>query len=294
MLMLRTLWTPRVVFRVVTVCAVASVYGVADVRGAQDPSFLEVMRRVHEFVVGYEDDLSTLVAEEHYEQQVLDEDGIIEQRRILASDYWVFQILPEESWFAVRDVYEVDGQSVRERTDRLPEPFRLAPGEDAFERALAIGNESARFNIGDVVRTINVPTFALAFLRPNSRERMHFVKLGEGHHVDGVSTWVIGYREVLDGGRTFITTPDGTNLLTRGRFWIDPTSGRVVQSELITGDGRIGRTARITVRYQPNAGVGLWVPVEMKEVYESTDPGRRFPLVVGTATYANHQNITPK
>lgn len=181
---------------------------------------------------------------------------------------------------------------MRERTQR-PEPVRLAPGEDAFKRALEIANESARFNIGDVVRTMNVPTFALAFLRPSSRERIHFVKIGE-ESVDDLWTWVIGYREVMDDGPTFITTPDGTNLLTRGRFWIDPTNGRVIQSELITGDGRIGMTATITVRYEPSAAVGQWVPVEMEEVYDSGDPGRRFHLVTGTATYANHRNFTPK
>ena len=251
------------------------------------------MDRVHRFVVEYEDDLATLVTEENYEQEVLDADGEVEQRRILASDYWVFQLLPEESWFAVRDVYEVDGQPVRERAQRVFEPPRLAPGEDAFERAIAIANESARFNIGDIVRTMNVPTFALAFLRPNFRARMDFVKLGE-EHLNGLSTWVIGYLEVMDGGPTFITTPDDTNLRSRGRFWIDPVNGRVVQSELITGDARIGRTARITVRYEPSTDLGLWVPVKMNEVYESTDPRRGFPLVLGTATYTNHQTITPK
>ena len=37
------------------------------------------MRRAHGFVVEYEDDLSMVVAEEHYEQRVLNEDGDLEQ-----------------------------------------------------------------------------------------------------------------------------------------------------------------------------------------------------------------------
>ena len=46
-------------------------------------------------------------------------------------------------------------------------------------------------------------------------------------------TWVVGYREVPVDGASFIETQDGDDLLTRGRFWIDPTNGRVVRSELI-------------------------------------------------------------
>ena len=87
MFILRILGTPRVVCRVAVVCAVTSLFGGVSLRGTQDLSFAEVMRRVHGSVVEYEDDLSTLVAEEHYEQQVLDENGDVEQRRILASDY---------------------------------------------------------------------------------------------------------------------------------------------------------------------------------------------------------------
>jgi hypothetical protein len=280
-------WTSRGLLRALAIVAIAA-SGRTNVH-VQGLLLADVMRKVHGFVVEYEDyDLSTIVAKEHYEQVVLDDSGGGEQRRVLTSDYWVFQLPPEESWFAIRDVYEVDGQPVRERRDRLQQTFRLEPSEDAFERAMEIAKESARFNIGDVVRTMNVPTFALAFLRPSNRERMHFVKLGE-ESLDGISTWVIGYREIDDGGPTFITTPDGDNLLTRGRFWVDPVVGRVVQSELITGDGRVSRTVRITVRYRPDSARGLWLPAEMNEVYESTDTGRWLPIITGTATYSNYR-----
>ena len=246
--------------------------------------FGEVMRRTHGYVVEYEDDISHVVAVEQYEQRILDEDGDVKQRRTLASDFWVFQLPPEERWFAVRDVYEVDGVSVRERDARLPEPLSLQPGEHVVERLTKIAEENARFNIGDVFRTINVPTFALRFLRPSNRPWVSFTKLGE-EDLDGVSAWVIGYQETM--GPTIITTPEGENLLTRGRLWIAPNTGRVLRTELITGDARIGSIATITVTYQLDPTVELWVPVEMEERYESTR--NRDGVIAGTATYSDYR-----
>ena len=194
---------------------------------AQAPSFAEVMSRAHTFVVEYEDDLSTVVAEEQYEQQVLNNEGELKQERVLNSDYRVTQLLPHEFWLGVREVFEVDGRVVRERTTRPLRALRLSPGEDASERLRRIAEDNARFNIGDVVRTFNEPTFALAFLHPRNRDRMRFVQLGE-ERVGRVSTWVVGYREQPSDGTSFIETQNGDHLLTRGRFWIDPTTGRVL------------------------------------------------------------------
>jgi len=257
---------------------------------AQAPGLETVMRRAHGYVVVYEDDLSALVAEEHYEQTVLDDDGDVAQRRRLASDFRVFQIPPEEAWFAVRDVYEVDGRPVRPREDRFPIPSRLEAGHDAFERASEIAQESARYNIGDVVRTINIPTFSLIFLRPSSRHRMHFVKLGE-EDVAGLATWIVGYVERRVDGPTFIVTPEGRNLVSRGRFWIEPARGSIVRSELITGDASVDRVVRIMVQYRQDAERDLWLPADMDEVYESAGADGRV-LIRGRATYTNYRRVS--
>ena len=250
------------------------------------------MRRAHGFVVEYEDDLSMVVAEEHYEQRVLDEDGDLEEQRVLISDYRVTQLLPHEFWFGVREVFEVDGAAVAERTTPAHRALRLSPGEDTSERLTHIAEENARFNIGDVVRTFNEPTFALAFLHPRNRNRMRFVHIGE-ERVGELSTWVVGYREIPVDGTSFIETRDGNHLLTRGRFWIDPTNGRVTRSELITGDGRVERTARITVDYRLFPTLNLWLPAQMHEVYETTSAARQLPIITGTATYSNYRMLTP-
>ena len=277
--------------RVLILIGLAVVCAVADAP-AQETAFADVMRRAHAFVVGYEDDLSTVVAEEHYEQQVLSEDGDLEQQRVLVSDYRVTQLLPHEFWFGVRDVFELDGVAVRERTALARQVLRLSPGEDPSARLTQIAEQNARFNIGDVVRTVNEPTFSLMFLRPQNRDRMRFVSLGK-EKLGDLLTWVVGYREVPLDGTTFIGTEDGDNILTRGRFWIEPASGRVVQSELITGDARVERTGTITVRYRLFPIVNLWLPASMQETYEGTETRHRSPTITGTATYSNYRVLPP-
>ena len=286
-----TVSTPRGSPRLLASISIAIAIASIDLP-AQVASLADVMQRAHGFVVEYEDDLSTVVAEEHYEQRILNADGGLEEQRILVSDYRVTQLLPHEFWFGVRDVFEVDGRVVGARTTRPLRALRLSPGEDASGRFRRIADENARFNIGDVVRTFNEPTFVLSFLHPRNRDRMRFVQLGE-ERIGNVSTWVVGYREQPADGTSFIETQDGAHLLTRGRFWIDPTTGRVVRSELIAGDARIERTARITVDYRLFPTLNLWLPAQMHEVYEPTDTSRLSTTITGTATYSNYRVLPP-
>ena len=100
--------------------------------------------------------------------------------RKLSSDYLLFQLPPSEDWFALRDVYEVDGEPVGDRAARLRELF-TRPRELQADRAMEIMKENGRFNLAPDLyyRTVNVPTFALRFLRPASRSRIVFNKIGE-------------------------------------------------------------------------------------------------------------------
>ena len=71
------------------------------------------------------------------------------------------------------DVFEVDGNPVRDRQERLTRLFNdsSAAGSD---RMAAIINESARYNIGDIVRTVNTPLMPLLFLDPEHQPRFKF------------------------------------------------------------------------------------------------------------------------
>jgi hypothetical protein len=247
-------------------------------------TFAEVMRRAHEYVTIYEDDkLSSIIAAERYDQQVLDRQGQIKQERTLLSDYLLVQ-LPDEDWVALRDVYEVDGMTVADRGARLTS-LVAGPPEQRSGRVAKMAEESAQFNLGDLYyRTLNLPSFALRILRPASRKRMAFEKAGE-EEVGGMSAWVVAFRETT--GPTFTATPDGADVPAHGRFWIDPNTGTVLRSEMIIGGTRrVSARATITVTYAHDPSLGFRVPVEMRERYDN--PRRtKHDVVIAVARYSD-------
>ena len=62
---------------------------------------------------------------------------------------------------------------MRDREDRLKRLF-LDPSVEAKAQLNQILADSARYNIGQVARNINVPLFPLKFLRPEHLSRFRF------------------------------------------------------------------------------------------------------------------------
>ena len=72
-----------------------------------------------------------------------------------------------------RRVFEVDERKQRDRNVRLQKLF-LQPSKSSVAQADKIVKESARYNIGNIQRTINVPTLALVYLANDYQARMSF------------------------------------------------------------------------------------------------------------------------
>ena len=198
-----------------------------------------------------------------------------------------------------RDVFEVDGQPVRDRGDRLTRLF-LNPASGR-PQAAAIVAESARYNIGRVVRTMNTPMLPLIFLSAAVQRGFEFKRaadatptiaqqaaIASGHFTVSAEVWVVAYREKQHG--TIIRTPEGRDLPSHGRFWLDPNDGRVLQSELITESPispQQNIVATIDVAYQTEPLLGLPVPALMRERYEFGVSH----AVTGTATYGHFRAV---
>ncbi|MGH9200309.1 MAG: hypothetical protein ACRD2A_03630 [Vicinamibacterales bacterium] len=266
-----------------SVVAVLLATGTAAAQAVRATTFAEVMRRAHAYVAVYEDhQLSSLIAREEYHQQSLHPDERVRAERTLLSDYMLFQLPPKEDWFALRDVHEVNGKPVADRDVRLKMLF-TEPRNRVEELAMAIDQESARFNLGDVPRTVNLPTFALRFLRPANRKRFDFKKEAEERVGDAV-TWVVGYRET--DSPTFSATIEGKDVAASGRFWIDPESGAVLRTEMILGGTRgVPQRMTVTVTYDLEPSLGFRVPIEMRERYDNPRKKRQ-DIIVGRATYS--------
>ncbi len=123
---------------------------------AQEPVTLaELLRSSASYVAQYEREFSAVVSEERYEQVATRPTEDLDGRarsvretavRLLRSDVLLINA-GAAGWIGYRDVFEVDGQPVRDRDERLFKLF-LEPAPDALVQAKRIADESARFNLG--------------------------------------------------------------------------------------------------------------------------------------------------
>ena len=260
----------------------------------QAPPLGTVLSRARDYIQQYERTLGMMIARETYVQRVPIQGASTPtrggfaplefRRQRLLSDFLMVRLESEgDQWMGFRAVLEVNGRPVPDRLERLQE-LLAGPPVTVVERWRALAEESARYNIGSVARSTNVPTFALLVLREANRDRFVFEHADDAR-VEGLRVWVIRYRE--QASPTIIRDRRGGNVFAHGRLWIDPTDGRLVRTEMRTGDNDSAVRSEITVRYRPEAALGVWMPHEMKERYSTSD-GRDFEA---TATYSDFQQF---
>ena len=279
---------------------VAAILAVAVV-SAQDPTFDVVMARAAEYVSRYQTQLRGLVAEEHYRQNMMSTASgrnigpgararQTREGRELKSDLLLVKLGGENFWMQFRDVFEVDRKPVRDRDQRLSKLFIEAKA-DARAQAESIQQESSRYNLGPLMRTINVPIMALLFLERNVQPVITFrqgkagnVKRFEGL-ADADAIWMIEYREEQKG--TMVKGANNKDIPSHGRIWLDSSNGRVLQTELISEDTDL--RADINVFYKKEQGLELLVPGEMREIYVIR---RNDVRIDGRATYGRFRQFT--
>jgi hypothetical protein len=96
--------------------------------------------------------------------------------------------------------------------------------------------------------------------------------------------WVIAYQEKRSD--TMIKTEGNKDLPSRGRFWIEPATGRVLMSELVATNRKLRAT--IDVSYQSEPLLGVLVPIEMREWYDGLHTKTRIEAV---ATYGKFRQF---
>jgi hypothetical protein len=246
------------------------------------------LARLLDYVAGYERQYSGLVAEEDYLQWTRT------QRVRLRSDFLLVRLEDPGTWVSFRDVFEVDGHRVRDREDRLKRLF-LDPTPEAQARLKAVKDESARYNIGSVVRNINVPLYPLVFLDPENRPGFEF-RLAGRREAAGLPVWRIDFKE--RARPTVIRGFDGADLASSGWFLVDQLTGAVIESGLTLGERQF--TVDIVVRYRRDEALGLWVPAEMNEKYllaagsSAGFVGVSGASTEGRATYSNFRRFQVK
>ena len=245
-----------------------------------------IVDRAVTYVDEFQRRFGSMVTEERYEQSVQEPSSLGARsarpqfdRVVLVSDFLLVQI-PGEGWTPFRDVFERNGQKLRDREDRLARLFLNGSSRSSFEQARQIMLEGARYNIGTIERTINLPTLPLVYLTAPHRERFRFDLLKRDPE-DGI---VVEYHEVK--GPTYIATRGGKDMPSTGRFWVDETTGAIRRTELDVVDPTV--EAHIKVAYRLDDGLALWVPSRMEERYRDR---RTASEVRGVATYSRFRKF---
>ena len=155
------------------------------------------------YVVDFIEKFSNVVSEETYLQDssvpmqsamVLGRPGSAARNRVLKSDFLLVSVNSAREWVPFRDVFEVDGQAIRDREQRLARLF-LKPSPDSLDQAISIQEESARYNLGNMRRTINNPVLGIVIVEADSQSRFRH-SLGKPDPQVGPGVWTIDYKEV--------------------------------------------------------------------------------------------------
>jgi hypothetical protein len=255
-----------------------------------DVSAKAVVAAAAAYVAEYQRQLTFVVAEESYRQQIAlqtPRDPKMPRVRTTRSEVFFLAAPDHGEWMTIRDVLAVDGSAVTDRPD-LREALRTLP---AREVAATFKDYNSRFNIGRVYRNFNEPTLSLLVLDEQHRSRFSFDRRRVAR--DGEAVLVtVAFRE--RESPTLIFDKRRGRVLSRGELVIDAASGRVHRA-VLTAEIQNLRIA-LTTEYAPEDRLEMWVPAIFREEYEygnarSSARGMEAEHVVCEATYSNFRRF---
>jgi hypothetical protein len=261
------------------------------------PPLNVVVAKANDYVAAYQKGLRGIVAEETYYQNFTTSRGspgtrarTTREGRQLKSDVLMVKLGEEERWVQFRDVFEVDRRPVRDRDQRLYKLFVNA-GADARKQVEEIQAESSRYNIGPVMRTINIPMLAMYFFDRTFAFGVQYQLANPGNVkrladlAPAESISLVEFKETTK--ETAVRGEKGRDIPSHGKAWIDHTTGRILQTEMITQDTSL--TAQISVTYKSEPGLSMLVPEEMREIYSVVRTDTR---IDGRARYGKFRQFT--
>ena len=226
---------------------------------AQSASTNEIVSRVAQYIDEFVGRFVNVVAEERY----LQETTTPRRRRELISDFLFVKPQESKDWYQFRDVLEVDGTAVRDRDERLAELFLEGSPVTAIPAARRIAEEGARYNLVEI-GTVNQPLLGLAFLQKRYQARFRFSPGPRENDIDS-DVRLISFHEwavptiLRDNAAANLPLP------VRGRAWIEESTGRVVKTEVLLGEGSF--PMQIVTTFQFDDRLKMDVPVEMRDWY---------------------------
>lgn len=257
----------------------------------QLPDADTVRNQLDAYLLAYEPQLSTLVAEELLIQRDgPSRDAVVTaapdtKNRRIVSEVAFIGLPGAAGWLGFRRAVKLNGKDLPDAGPPLG-VLLTDDDKDDFDQARLLMAESARLNLG-LPRTTNLPNLPLEFLHPRNRRRF-------AHRVDGAEK-IRGLnttRMVFDetSSPTMIQRPEGGDMTSSVMAWVEVNTGRLIRAQVKTRDARIGVRPfdqLVWVDFRQDEKLGLLVPVEMKEEFYAG----RFREGTGTARYTKYRRF---
>ena len=150
----------------------------------------------------------------------------IEMRSLRSELVWV-TVPGSQPWGIFRDVVELNGRKLENHEGRLAMLFG-SPAPSALAQARKILEESSSYNLGPR-RDVDLPTLGLLWLLPENQSRLELERKGE-RAIASLRGVEVEFREIAT---PTLVRDRGRDVPSSGRFWIDPTGGAVLRSEIL-------------------------------------------------------------
>jgi hypothetical protein len=146
----------------------------------------------------------------------------------------------------------------------------------------------------NVVLWFSDPVLVLRVLNPSYRSRLTF-KIEGSKRMNDAQVYGLGFKETdKDLSASILQMPGDP--LASGRFWVEPATGRIHQTEFWPQSGT--DTARVQVQYVPDDKLGVLLPRSASHTFETRERGTGINGALdggystrlgfeSTATYAN-------
>ena len=270
-------------------CAMAIAMGV-PVSASRQASLEDVVARLDAYLVQYEPKLSELIADEVMDQVIrrgvrsagLDGVDFGSERTHRLESEVAFVGLPDNAgWLGFRHVKKVNNRAVKDADSSLAAAL-ASPGYGVARRLLRDG---AQHNLG-LARTTNLPNLPLEFLHQRNRTRLA-ARMEGTERVRGTDAAKLEFVERMRP--TLIGNPNGNDMPSVIRAWVDPHTGGLLRAEVKTYESAATRELSSTIRveFDRDPTLGLLVPVKMDEAFTVPPPASGLSV----ATYKNFRRF---
>jgi hypothetical protein len=260
-----------------------------------DVSTRAVVGRAAAYLKAYQQQLTSVLADERYTQQLIDQIPSatnMPRARTMRSELFFMFAPAGDAWMAIRDVIEIDGHPVASRPD-LREALQVLPAPDVARK---FKDYNSRFNLGRTYRNFNEPTLSLLVLDDEHRGRFSFDR--KRVERDGDTTLVtLAFTE--RERPTLIRDLKQGSVFSKGELIVEAETGRIRKAVLT---GKIGPVkVQVTTSYAYDTRLDLWVPATFREQYEygvaandakaRLESGAEYENILCEATYTNYRRF---